>query len=36
VDAKIKTWVEFLKHSIPDVLASDEKIVGSAKKNQLH
>lgn len=30
VDAKIKTWVEFLKHYIPVLLASDEKIVGSA------
>ena len=29
VDAKIKTWVEFLKHSIPDLLASDEHIVGA-------
>lgn len=29
VDAKIKTWVEFLKHSIPDLLASDEVIVGA-------
>jgi DNA-binding transcriptional LysR family regulator len=32
VDAKIKTWVEFLKDYIPGLLASDEKIVGSAKK----
>ncbi|MGE8186613.1 LysR family transcriptional regulator [Pseudomonas sp. NPDC086278] len=30
VDAKIKTWVEFLKQSIPGVLASDETVVGSA------
>jgi DNA-binding transcriptional LysR family regulator len=29
VDAKIKTWVEFLKESIPGLLASDEKIAGS-------
>ncbi|CAH0138050.1 LysR family transcriptional regulator [Pseudomonas brassicacearum] len=29
VDAKIKTWVEFLKQSIPELLASDEDIVGS-------
>jgi len=28
VDAKIKTWVEFLKQSIPQLLASDEDIVG--------
>jgi hypothetical protein len=35
VDAKIKTWLEFLKHFIPEVLASDEKIVGSAKKPAL-
>ena len=33
VDAKIKTWVAFLKHSIPVVLAADENIVGSAKKS---
>lgn len=32
VDAKIKTWVEFLKSAIPDVLASDEKVAGSARK----
>lgn len=32
VDAKIKTWVEFLKDCIPGLLASDEKIVGSPKK----
>ncbi|WP_349747339.1 LysR family transcriptional regulator [Pseudomonas frederiksbergensis] len=31
VDAKTKTWVEFLKHHIPGMLASDEKIVGSGK-----
>ncbi|MGH8349626.1 MAG: LysR family transcriptional regulator [Pseudomonas sp.] len=30
VDAKIKTWVEFLKHSIPGLLASDEKIVSAS------
>jgi DNA-binding transcriptional LysR family regulator len=28
VDAKIKTWVEFLKVYIPGMLATDEKIVG--------
>ncbi|TPG80171.1 LysR family transcriptional regulator [Pseudomonas mandelii] len=28
VDAKIKTWVEFLKSHIPGMLATDEKIVG--------
>lgn len=33
VDAKIKTWVEFLKDYIPGLLASDEQIVGSARKN---
>ena len=31
VDAKTKTCVEFLKHHIPGMLASDEKIVGSGK-----
>ncbi|WP_223517711.1 LysR family transcriptional regulator [Pseudomonas sp. GL-B-19] len=31
VDAKIKTWVDFLKDYIPVLLASDEKIVGSTK-----
>jgi DNA-binding transcriptional LysR family regulator len=31
VDAKTKTWVEFLKRHIPGMLASDEKIVGSGK-----
>ncbi|MNP60109.1 LysR substrate binding domain protein [compost metagenome] len=31
VDAKIKTWVEFLKNLIPDLLASDEQIVNSPK-----
>lgn len=30
VDAKIKTWVEFLKDHIPVLLASDEEIAGSA------
>lgn len=30
VDAKIKTWVEFLKDYIPVLLASDEEIAGSA------
>ncbi|MDR6917927.1 DNA-binding transcriptional LysR family regulator [Pseudomonas sp. 3296] len=33
VDAKIKTWVDFLKNYIPVLLASDEKIVGSTPKN---
>ncbi|QCY11929.1 LysR family transcriptional regulator [Pseudomonas sp. MPC6] len=33
VDAKIKTWVEFLKNAIPGLLAADEKIAGSPKKN---
>jgi DNA-binding transcriptional LysR family regulator len=32
VDAKIKTWVEFLKESIPGLLAADEKIVAASKK----
>jgi DNA-binding transcriptional LysR family regulator len=32
VDAKIKTWVEFLKDYIPGLLASDEKVVGSSVK----
>ncbi|MFJ3368404.1 LysR family transcriptional regulator [Pseudomonas sp. NPDC086251] len=32
VDAKIKTWVEFLKSTIPVSLASDEKIVRASKK----
>ncbi|HCS43660.1 MAG TPA: LysR family transcriptional regulator [Pseudomonas sp.] len=32
VDAKIKTWVDFLKNSVPGLLAADEKIVGSPKK----
>ena len=32
VDAKIKTWVEFLKDYIPGLLASDEDIVGSPAK----
>jgi len=31
VDAKIKTWVDFLKDYIPVLLASDEKIVGSSR-----
>lgn len=31
VDAKIKTWVEFLKQSIPQLLASDEEIVGAKR-----
>ncbi|MGO4311471.1 LysR family transcriptional regulator [Pseudomonas sp. KB_15] len=33
VDAKTKTWVEFLKGAIPKLLAADEKIVGSSKKD---
>jgi len=32
VDAKIRTWVEFLKDFIPQLLASDETIVASAAK----
>jgi DNA-binding transcriptional LysR family regulator len=32
VDAKITTWVDFLKSTIPGSLASDEKIVCSSKK----
>lgn len=32
VDAKIKTWVEFLKSYIPGLLASDEKITDSPRK----
>jgi DNA-binding transcriptional LysR family regulator len=32
VDAKIKTWLDFLKDSIPELLAADEELVGSAKK----
>jgi DNA-binding transcriptional LysR family regulator len=32
VDAKIKTWVDFLKSTIPVSLASDEKIVCASKK----
>ncbi|MGE8063666.1 LysR family transcriptional regulator [Pseudomonas sp. NPDC089569] len=31
VDAKIKTWVEFLKDCIPGLLASDEKMAGSSR-----
>ncbi|MFJ3483852.1 LysR family transcriptional regulator [Pseudomonas sp. NPDC090202] len=31
MDAKIKTWIEFLKGSIPELLASDEKVEGSSK-----
>jgi DNA-binding transcriptional LysR family regulator len=31
VDAKTKTWVDFLKQSIPELLASDEDIVGARK-----
>jgi len=32
VDAKIKTWVEFLKSSIPVLLASDEEVAGSQER----
>jgi DNA-binding transcriptional LysR family regulator len=32
VDAKIKTWVEFLKDYIPGLLAADDKTVGSSRK----
>ncbi|MCU1763099.1 LysR family transcriptional regulator [Pseudomonas sp. 14P_8.1_Bac3] len=32
VDAKIKTWVDFLKNYIPVLLAADEEVVGSAEK----
>ncbi|MGH8387874.1 MAG: LysR family transcriptional regulator [Pseudomonas sp.] len=32
VDAKIKTWVEFLKDYIPGLLAADEKVACSSKK----
>lgn len=32
VDAKIKTWVEFLKDYLPKLLASDENIVASAAR----
>lgn len=32
VDAKIKTWVDFLKSAIPEMLAFDEKIAGSARE----
>jgi DNA-binding transcriptional LysR family regulator len=31
VDAKTRTWVDFLKQSIPELLASDEDIVGARK-----
>ncbi|WP_277758124.1 LysR family transcriptional regulator [Pseudomonas sp. A34-9] len=31
VDAKTKTWVDFLKQSIPELLASDEDIAGARK-----
>jgi DNA-binding transcriptional LysR family regulator len=33
VDAKIKTWLDFLKSAIPEMLAFDEKIAGSARKS---
>jgi DNA-binding transcriptional LysR family regulator len=32
VDAKIKTWVEFLKSSIPDRLEADERVAGSGRR----
>ncbi len=32
VDAKIKTWVAFLKDAIPRLLASDEEVAGSQKR----
>lgn len=32
LDAKIKTWVEFLKNTIPELLAADEKVAGSKRK----
>jgi len=32
VDAKIKTWVEFLKDAMPRLLASDEEVAGSQKR----
>ncbi|MDN3222147.1 LysR family transcriptional regulator [Pseudomonas sp. NPDC087342] len=32
VDAKIRTWVEFLKDYIPGMLAADAKVVGSSNK----
>jgi DNA-binding transcriptional LysR family regulator len=35
VDAKIKTWLEFLKTAIPQLLASDEAIAGSKKTQNL-
>ncbi|WP_311881137.1 MULTISPECIES: LysR family transcriptional regulator [unclassified Pseudomonas] len=31
VDAKTKTWVDFLKQSIPELLASDEHIAGARR-----
>jgi DNA-binding transcriptional LysR family regulator len=31
VDAKTRTWVDFLKQSIPELLASDEDIAGARK-----
>ncbi|WP_397452952.1 LysR family transcriptional regulator [Pseudomonas sp. NA-150] len=33
VDAKIKTWVEFLKQVIPALLAADQKIVDARRDN---
>lgn len=32
VDAKIKTWVEFLKGAIPELLASNKEVVGSPQR----
>jgi DNA-binding transcriptional LysR family regulator len=34
VDAKIKTWVEFLKDYLPGLLATDDKIARSSKKTR--
>lgn len=34
VDAKIKTWVEFLKDYVPGLLAADEKIACSSKNTK--
>lgn len=33
VDAKIKTWVDFLKSAIPDLLAADEAVAGPDKNH---
>jgi hypothetical protein len=34
VDAKIKTWVEFLKDYLPGLLAADDKIARASKKTR--